>query len=72
MKKLGLTLLGFAFLVGCASTRQSPGPSPKVGENAPNFSLTDISGNEVRLSDFKEKQNVVLIFYTSYSYSNYN
>ena len=66
MKKTGLILVVFAFLVGCASTAQSPELSPKVGENAPDFSLVDVSGNTVRLSDFKGKKNIVLIFYTDY------
>ncbi len=35
----------------------------KVGDGAPDFSIIDVSGNEVRLSDFKGKKNVVLIFY---------
>jgi len=66
MKKVGLILVVFAFLISCASTGQSPELSPKVGENAPDFSLVDVSGNQVRLSDFKEKKNIVLIFYTDY------
>ena len=66
MKKTGLILVVFAFLVSCASTAQSPELSPKVGENAPNFSLVDVSGDQVRLSDFKGKKNIVLIFYTDY------
>ena len=66
MKKTGLILMVFAFLVSCASTAQSPELSPKVGEDAPDFSLVDLSGNPVRLSDFKEKKNLVLIFYTEY------
>ena len=66
MKKTGLILMVFAFLVSCASTAQSPELSPKVGEDAPDFSLVDLSGNPVRLSDFKEKKNLVLIFYTDY------
>jgi cytochrome oxidase Cu insertion factor (SCO1/SenC/PrrC family) len=66
MKKTGLILMVFAWLVSCASTAQSPDLSPKVGEDAPDFSLVDISGNPVRLSDFKEKKNLVLIFYTDY------
>ena len=66
MKKTGLILMVFAFLVSCASTAQSPELSPKVGQDAPDFSLVDISGNPVRLSDFKEKKNLVLIFYTDY------
>jgi cytochrome oxidase Cu insertion factor (SCO1/SenC/PrrC family) len=66
MKKTGLILVVFAFLVGCASIAQSPELSPKVGENAPDFSLVDVSGNTVRLSVFKGKKNIVLIFYTDY------
>jgi peroxiredoxin Q/BCP len=62
MYKLGLIGMVFALLAGCAST----GASPKVGDFAPDFSLVDVSGNEVRLSDFKGKKKVVLIFYTLY------
>lgn len=63
MKKIGLVLVVFAFLFNCAST----GQSPKVGDNAPDLSPIDVSGNEVRLSDFKGKKNVVLIFYSDSS-----
>jgi cytochrome oxidase Cu insertion factor (SCO1/SenC/PrrC family) len=63
MKKIGLILLIFVLLAGCASTAQSPVSSPNVGDNAPDFSIVDVSGNEVRLSGFKGKKNVVLFFY---------
>jgi cytochrome oxidase Cu insertion factor (SCO1/SenC/PrrC family) len=66
MKKIGLILVVFAFLVYFASAGQSQEVSPGVGDNAPDFSLIDVSGNEVRLSDFKGKKNVVLIFYSSH------
>ena len=59
MKKTGLILLVFSLLTGCAST----GKSPNVGDNAPDFSLVDVSGNDVRLSDFKGEKDVALIFY---------
>ena len=36
---------------------------PKVGNLAPTFSLKNQSGNEVSLTDFKGKKNVVLYFY---------
>ncbi|MEE4109646.1 MAG: thioredoxin-dependent thiol peroxidase [Halieaceae bacterium] len=36
---------------------------PKVGNLAPAFSLQDQDGNTVRLSDFRDEQNVVLYFY---------
>ena len=59
MKKTGLILLVFLLLAGCAST----GQSPKIGATAPDFSIIDVSGDEVRLSDFKGEKNVVLVFY---------
>lgn len=60
MKTICLMLVVIALLAGCATT------SPKVGDYAPDFSLVDVSGNVVRLSDFKGKKNVVLIFYSSH------
>jgi len=66
MKKNALILMVLALLVSCASTAQSPELSRKVGEIAPDFSLVDVSGNQVKLSDFNEKKNIVLIFYTDY------
>ena len=48
------------------TTTQQPAP-PKthlqVGQPAPDFTLTDTAGKEVKLSDFKGKKNVVLAFY---------
>jgi len=37
--------------------------SIQAGEEAPDFVLKDNAGNDVRLSDFRGKQNVVLVFY---------
>ena len=59
MKKIGLILVVFAFLINGASA----GQSPEIGDSAPDFSLVDVSGNEIRLGDFKGKKNVVLVFY---------
>ena len=37
--------------------------APKVGDNAPDFSLRDANGqNLVRLSDFRQKKPVALVF----------
>ena len=63
MKKIGFILVVFAFLIIGASA----GQSQEVGDNAPDFSLVDVSGNDVRLSDFKGKKNVVLVFYKWHS-----
>ena len=62
MKKIGLILVVFAFLVYCASTGQSQEVSPDVGDNAPDFSIVDVSGNEIRLGDFKEKRMLFWFF----------
>lgn len=40
-----------------------PEPSVKVGDVAPDFNLTDQSGKQVRLSEFRGKKNVALAFY---------
>ena len=48
------------------TTTQQPAPPKthlKVGQAAPDFTLTDTAGKEVKLSDFKGKKNVVLAFY---------
>lgn len=66
MKKLALSFslillfLGFTFA-------QTPTPAPydklKVGDVAPDFTLRDLTGKPVKLSDFRGKNNVVLAFY---------
>jgi cytochrome oxidase Cu insertion factor (SCO1/SenC/PrrC family) len=37
----------------------------KVGDPAPDFTLPDTTGKQVKLSDFKGKKNVVLAFYVA-------
>jgi len=50
-----------------APAQQAPPQAPKthlkVGQAAPDFTLTDTAGKPVKLSDFKGKRNVVLAFY---------
>jgi cytochrome oxidase Cu insertion factor (SCO1/SenC/PrrC family) len=50
-----------------APSQQAPPQAPKthlkVGQPAPDFTLTDTAGKPVKLSDFKGKRNVVLAFY---------
>jgi cytochrome oxidase Cu insertion factor (SCO1/SenC/PrrC family) len=45
------------------ATPQAPKTHLKVGQPAPDFTLTDTAGKPVKLSDFKGKRNVVLAFY---------
>jgi len=71
-----LLLLLSVFITGLAQqaatttqdTKPATQPAPpktflKVGQPAPEFTLTDTSGKPVKLSDFKGKKNVVLAFY---------
>jgi cytochrome oxidase Cu insertion factor (SCO1/SenC/PrrC family) len=41
----------------------APQTQLKVGDQAPDFTLTDTEGQQVKLSDFRGKKNVVLAFY---------
>jgi len=38
----------------------------KVGQPAPDFSLEDIDGKVITLSDFRGKKTVVLVFYRGF------
>ena len=38
----------------------------KVGQPAPDFSLENVDGNLMTLSDFRGKKTVVLVFYRGY------
>ena len=74
IRRLVSVLFVMAVLVSTALSQQ-PAPSPaatapappsthlKVGQPAPEFTLTDTEGKEVKLSDFRGKKNVVLAFY---------
>jgi cytochrome oxidase Cu insertion factor (SCO1/SenC/PrrC family) len=35
----------------------------KVGQPAPDFTLENMDGKQISLSDFRRKKNVVLVFY---------
>ena len=38
------------------------GKHTAIGQPAPDFALTDVSGRAVRLSDYQSHKNVVLVF----------
>ncbi len=38
----------------------------KVGQPAPDFSLEDVNGKTINLSELRDKKNVVLVFYRGY------
>lgn len=60
---LGLVLLLVTAGVASAQAPQAPKTQLKVGDAAPDFTLRDTEGNQVKLSDFKGKKQVVLAFY---------
>jgi cytochrome oxidase Cu insertion factor (SCO1/SenC/PrrC family) len=43
--------------------KEPPPLALKVGDEAPDFTLPDDSGKQVKLSDFRGKKNVALAFY---------
>ena len=64
-----LLLLATALLLAAQTpAQQKPQPAIakthlKVGDVAPDFTLPDQNRNQVKLSDFRGKKNVVLAFY---------
>jgi len=66
LQRLGVAaaLVGAMALNATAQTKTPP-PEPKikVGDVAPDFTLTDTTGKPVSLHDFKGKKNVALAFY---------
>jgi cytochrome oxidase Cu insertion factor (SCO1/SenC/PrrC family) len=60
---LGIIMLLALSVVAAAQQPAPPKTHLKVGERAPDFTLTDTTGKEVKLGDFRGKKNVVLAFY---------
>jgi peroxiredoxin len=58
-------LLTAAIVCAMAAQAQMKPPALKlkVGDLAPDFTLRSTDGKEVKLSDFRGKQNVVLAFF---------
>lgn len=56
-------LLAMLFVAAAGQQPAPPKTHLKAGQPAPEFTLTDTEGKEVKLSDFKGKKNVVLAFY---------
>ncbi len=75
---LGIAALLASALAGAHAQQSAPAPASqpaqaqqpappkthlKVGQPAPDFTLRDTAGKEVKLSDFKGNKSVVLAFY---------
>jgi cytochrome oxidase Cu insertion factor (SCO1/SenC/PrrC family) len=66
MKRLLFALAMCASLAIAAfgqAAPKAPTTHLKVGDTAPDFTLTDTAGKPVKLSDFRGKKNVILAFY---------
>ena len=66
MKRLLLILAICPILAVAALGQAAPKPPSthlKVGDAAPDFTLTDTTGKPVKLSEFRGKKSVVLAFY---------
>jgi hypothetical protein len=64
---VSVLLLGFATFFNFVATRVPHAPSALVvGQPAPNFTLVDAAGREVRLADYRGRKPVVLVFYRGY------
>ena len=65
--KVVIIFIGLMMILAVAAFGQvnpvAPTTTLKVGDTAPDFTLTDTSGNPVKLSEFRGKKNVVLAFY---------
>ena len=53
----------FALAAFAQSNVATPTAKLKVGDMAPDFTLTDTKATSVKLSDYRGKKNVVLAFY---------
>ena len=78
MKQRFWAAAGLAFFITAAPAMAQLGPKDafngpatelervKVGQSAPDFSLENVEGKPVALSDFRDKKSVVLVFYRGY------
>jgi hypothetical protein len=67
MNRIAIAVVAAGLLIPAIHATDTPAalppPTVKVGDIAPDFTLTDQKGNKVSLHDFKGKKNVALAFY---------
>ncbi len=63
MRKLRLLLLASTLAAAAMGQFNPPKTNLKVGDEAPDFTLPATNGQQVKLSDFRGKKNVVLAFF---------
>ena len=64
-RAFAVALLMAGLTMNATAQTKTPPPDPKikVGDVAPDFTLTNTDGKQVSLHDFKGKKNVALAFY---------
>jgi peroxiredoxin len=63
MRIFSSVLLTAVLSAGLGAQTAPPKTHLKVGDMAPDFTLTATNGQKVKLSDFRGKKNVVLAFF---------
>jgi len=63
MRRMLMAAVFAGLLLPALYAADTPMPTIKVGDTAPDFTLTDQTGKKVSLHDFKGKKNVALAFY---------
>ena len=66
MKKLLHYTVALLFGLTLATTANAAGDEPAEGQIAPDFSITRFDGSEFRLSDFRGKKAVYLVFWNTW------
>lgn len=68
MKKYGLVLVAFLFIICLAGFINGPGKGHAAADSAmaPDFTLKDLYGNKVTLSDYRGRNPVLLVFSTTW------
>lgn len=62
----GLLITSILILASVSAAAQAPKTFLKVGDKAPDFSLPNGDGKEVRLSELTSKGPLLLVFYRGY------
>ena len=78
MRRLRIVVCAFVVLIAGTKALAQLGPKDgvglvatepdrvKVGQPAPDFSLEDVNGKVIALSDYRGKKSVILVFYRGY------